>query len=57
MLAANAHVHVGANRPAQFDGHLHQAAHAVAIQPRKRVVLKDLGVVICLEELAGVRHG
>ena len=34
------------------DGHLHELADAVLIKLCERIVLKDLGVIVSVEELA-----
>ena len=54
MLAADAHVHIGTDRAAQAHRHLHEFANAGAVKPRKRIVLKDAGIVIRIEEFACV---
>ena len=57
MLAADTYMQVRVNRFAQFDSHLHQLANANLIQFRERIVLEDLRIIVCVQELACVVTG
>ena len=57
MLAADTYVQVRVNRLAEFDCHLHQLANTCLIQFCERIVLKDLSVIVSVQELTSVITG
>ena len=57
VLAADAHMDVGAGLMAQLDGHGHQLAHALLIQVGEGIGLVDLILVVIIQELARVVTG
>ena len=57
VLAADTDVERRIDRLAELDGHFHQLADANLVELCERIVLKDLNVIICGEELAGVVTG
>ena len=52
VLTADTAVELRVDGLAQRDGHLHKLAYAVLIKLCERIVLKDLGVIVSVEELA-----
>ncbi len=46
MLAADAYMQLRIYGLAQLNGHFHQFAHAVSVNLRERIVLKDLAVIV-----------
>ena len=54
MLTADTDVKLGINGLSKIDSHLHELTDAVSVKLGKRIVLKDLGFVVCLKELASV---
>ena len=54
MLSADTDMQIRIHRLAKVDGHLHQLADTCLIQLRKRIVLKDLRVIVSIQELARI---
>ena len=54
MLAADAAMKLVIDRSAELEGHLHELANALLIELCERIILKDLGVIVSVEELACV---
>ena len=57
MFAANTDVELRIYGFAKPDRHLHELADAVLVKLCERIVLKDLCVIICIQELACVVTG
>ena len=57
VLAADTHMQFRTNRLAQLNGSLHQLSYADLIQFSKWIVLKDLGIIVSIQELAGIITG
>lgn len=57
MFAADADVQLGINGFAELNCRFHELADACLIELCERIILEDLGVVISIEELAGVITG
>ena len=50
MLAADAAMELVIDRSAELEGHLHELADALLIELCERIILKDLGVIVSVEE-------
>ena len=57
VLAADTHVHGGTDGLALGNSHLHQLADTVLVQLSEGIVLKDLGGVVSIQELASIVTG
>ena len=57
MLAADTDVQLRIDILTKLDSHLHELAYAALVELGERVILKDLGIIVCLEELARIVTG
>ena len=51
MLATDTYMHVRTYWLAKLDRHLHQLAHTGLIQFGKRIIFKNLGIIVSIQEL------
>ena len=57
VLTANAHMELRIDRLTKLDSHFHQLAYADLIELCKGIVLEDLCIIVCAQELTSVITG
>ena len=57
MLATDTYMHVRTYWLAKLDRHLHQLAHTGLIQFGKRIIFKNLGIIVSIQELTCIITG
>ena len=57
VLATDTYMKVRVNRFSKFNGHFHKLANANLVEFCEWIVLKDLSVIVCIQELTSVITG
>ena len=57
VLAADSYMEVRICRLAKLQRQFHQFTHACLIQPCERIIFKNLGIIVSIQELPGVITG